>query len=202
MPRSLTVLLLLCLCSAPLGAQETIVAIRHGEKPAAGLGQLSCKGLNRALALPRLLQTRFGKPDALYAPNPAQLVHEGSVAGAQYAYVRPLVTLEPTAIAFGLPVQIQLAYADIAGLQAALTAPANAHALIFVAWEHDYLNRFAQQMLKTYGLDPKAVPDWPGSDYGRIYVFRLDAGHGKPRLRFTIEREGLAGKLSDACPAH
>ena len=29
---------------------ETIVMLRHGEKPAGGLGQLSCKGLNRALS--------------------------------------------------------------------------------------------------------------------------------------------------------
>jgi hypothetical protein len=201
MPRSLTFLLLLCLCSAPVAAQETIVAIRHGEKPAAGLGQLSCKGLNRALALPRLLQTRFGRPDALYAPNPAQLVHEGPQAGARFAYVRPLVTLEPAAIAFGLPVHVQLAYTDIAGLQAELTAPANARALVFVAWEHDYLNRFAQRMLETHGLDPKAVPAWPGNDYGRIYVFRLDTSHGGARLSFRIEREGLSGKLSDACPS-
>ena len=29
---------------------ETLICIRHGEKPATGLGQLSCQGLNRALA--------------------------------------------------------------------------------------------------------------------------------------------------------
>ena len=34
---------------------ETIVCIRHGEKPLLGLGQLTCKGLNRALALPQVL---------------------------------------------------------------------------------------------------------------------------------------------------
>jgi hypothetical protein len=41
---------------------ETIVLIRHGEKPDSGLGQLTCKGLNRALALPALLIGRYGKP--------------------------------------------------------------------------------------------------------------------------------------------
>ena len=49
----------------------TILIIRHGEKPAAGLGQLSCRGLNRSLALPEVLIRRYGAPTALYAPNPA-----------------------------------------------------------------------------------------------------------------------------------
>jgi hypothetical protein len=31
---------------------ETIIFIRHGEKPLSGLGQITCQGLNRALALP------------------------------------------------------------------------------------------------------------------------------------------------------
>ena len=37
------------------GAAETIVFVRHGEKPEAGLGQLNCQGLNRALALPSVI---------------------------------------------------------------------------------------------------------------------------------------------------
>ncbi len=50
---------------------ETIVFVRHGEKPAAGLGQLDCQGLNRALALPPVIAA-FGKVDAIFAPNPSQ----------------------------------------------------------------------------------------------------------------------------------
>lgn len=41
--------------AASVWAETTIVIIRHGEKPSAGLGQLSCQGLNRALALPQVL---------------------------------------------------------------------------------------------------------------------------------------------------
>ena len=36
-------------------ATETIVFVRHGEKPANGLGQLDCQGFNRALALPAVI---------------------------------------------------------------------------------------------------------------------------------------------------
>jgi hypothetical protein len=179
------------------GAKETIVAIRHGEKPPGGLGQLTCKGLNRALALPKVL-ARFGRPDAIFAPDPAQVVSDrGKI---EYSYVRPLITIEPTAIELGMPVNAQIGFLDIAKLQAAVTAPVYANAHLFIAWEHLKLNDFAKQMLTSYGDDPAAVPDWPNDDYDRIYIFTITQGAGKPKLAFKIEHEGLNGKLSDACP--
>ena len=74
-------------------AQQTIVFFRHGEKPAGGYGQLTCQGPNRALALPDVLNAKFGKPKFLYAPNPAVKISDP--AGSFY-YVRPLATIEPT----------------------------------------------------------------------------------------------------------
>lgn len=181
-----------------LRAQETIVAIRHAEKPAGGLGQLTCKGLNRALALPKVLIPRFGRPGAIFAPNPGIMVQDGS--RNSYSYVRPLVTIEPTAIALDLPVNAEIGYRDIEELQAELTAPRYANALIFVAWEHGMLNRFARLMLRSYGKDPSAVPAWPNSDYDRIYIFKIKQNQGKPELTFQIEHEGLNGSLSNTCP--
>src|SRR5580700_883634 len=63
---------------------ETIVCIRHGEKPKGGLGQLTCRGLNRALALPKVLLGKFGKPQFIFAPDPKQRV-DGNPG---YDYVR------------------------------------------------------------------------------------------------------------------
>lgn len=185
-------------CAGHLAAQETIVAVRHGEKPPAGLGQLSCKGLNRALALPGVLIPRFGRPDAIYAPDPAQQVNDRS--NIQYSYVRPLITIEPTAIALGMPVNAQIGFLDIAKLQAAVTAPAYANAHILIAWEHIKLNDFAKQMLTSYGGNPAAVPDWPNDDYDRIYIFTITQSQGAPKLQFRIEQENLNTSLSDACP--
>ena len=176
---------------------ETIVAVRHGEKPPTGLGQLTCKGLNRALALPKVL-ARYGKPDLIYAPNPAEQVSDHS--NTMYSYVRPLITIEPTAIQLGMPVNAQIGLTDIAGLQKELTQPANAHALIFVAWEHSKLNQFAKQMVKSYGKDPSVVPAWPNDDYDRIYIFKITQAGGKPELTFTVDHEHLDGSLSDHCP--
>jgi hypothetical protein len=192
--------LLVALASARgLIAQETIVAIRHAEKPAGGLGQLTCRGLNRALALPQVLIHRFGKPVAIYAPDPAIQVNDGSQN--LYSYVRPLITIEPTAIFLGMPVNAQIGFTDIARLQGEVTAPAYANALVFVAWEHLKLNDFAVQMLRTYGGNPSSVPDWPNSDYDRIYIFKIAPEHGKPSLTFQVDHEGLNESLSDTCPA-
>ena len=61
-------------------ATETIVLIRHGEKPTEEAhGQLDCEGLNRALALPAVL-ARYGHPRAIYAANPAAQTAEGNIS--------------------------------------------------------------------------------------------------------------------------
>ena len=104
-------------------AVETIVFIRHGEKPEGGFGQLNCQGLNRALALAPIIAKYFGRPDAIFAPNPSHLKED---AGRLYDYVRPLATIEPTAIWFGLPVDVSLDFQDKEGLQAALENAARA----------------------------------------------------------------------------
>ena len=96
---------------------ETLVFVRHGEKPAQGFGQLDCQGLNRSLALPAVIAAKFGKPDAIFAPDPGQQKDD---SGHPYYYVRPLATIEPTAIQFQLPVQTPYGFAQIDKLGAAL----------------------------------------------------------------------------------
>jgi hypothetical protein len=98
-------------------AVQTIVSIRHGEKPKGGFGQLTCQGFNRALALAPIIARSFGKPDAIFAPNPS---HSKMDDGTPYDYVRPLATVEPTAILFGVPVDVSLDLYDKSGLVAAL----------------------------------------------------------------------------------
>ncbi len=89
---------------------ETIVCIRHGEKPHGGLGQLTNRGLNRSLALPEVLLKKYGTPQFIFAPNPSE-----KVDGAKYFYIRPLATIEPTAIRCGLPVNTEFGYLEIEG---------------------------------------------------------------------------------------
>jgi hypothetical protein len=190
-----------CGPEAPQRNDETIVLVRHGEKPEGGLGQLTCKGLNRSLALPSLLIGRYGKPDFIYAPSPAEQVNDGQALPA-YSYLRPLATIEPTAIRLGMPVNAQIGYLHIAELQKELLQPAYAHSLIFVAWEHIKLYEFAKQMLQSYGTNPAQVPDWPNSDYETIYIFHItrSAKNGAPRATLEIQKEDLGNTLQDSCP--
>ncbi|MGA8658868.1 MAG: hypothetical protein WB586_22270 [Chthoniobacterales bacterium] len=179
---------------APADANiETIVAIRHGEKPPGGLGNLNCRGLNRALALPNVLLPKYGKPAFIFVPNPTEKVDWGKF------YVRPLVTIEPTAIRCQLPVNTAYGYTQIDQLADELKKPAYQHVLVFVAWEHRLLVEFARLMLKFYGGDPAQVPSWPDDDYDTIFVFKITHHHGKDTLAFSVDHEGL-NNLSDACP--
>jgi hypothetical protein len=180
-------------------AQETIVAIRHAEKPPTSLGQLTCKGLNRALALPKVLIPRYGKPDRIYAPDPGTRV--GQLGNLSYSYVRPLMTIEPTAIQLELPVNALIGFKNVGQLRKEILAQENANSVIYLAWEHVYLNEFAKRLLKAYGKDQSAVPDWPNDEYDRIYVFRIKDMDGKKELTFSVESQGLTGSLSDKCPA-
>lgn len=208
-PFLFLILLFRSFCVAPpiVSAQaahpdgETIVMIRHGEKPPAGLGQLTCRGLNRSLALAPLLISRYGRPDAIYAPDPADEIKEW-IFGPRYSYVRPLATIEPTAIRLGMPVNTQIGFNQVNQLQQALLQPAYAHALIFVAWEHDHLHLFAKQFLEAYGDGASLLPPWPGWDYGTIYVFHVmrPGNDGKPHVTLSIQQENLGGKLTNTCP--
>ena len=191
-----TALALSCCAKVP-AEQETIVAIRHGEKPAAGLGQLSCRGLNRALALPKILNGRYGKANLIFAPDPAEKVSDGK---QRYFYLRPLLTIGPTAIQLGLPVNVEIGYSHVSTLLDELTKKENENAVIFVTWEHFALNKLAQELLKKYNKDPSAVPDWPNDDFDRIYVFKIKKSSGKPEIEFRMDQENLDDSLSNACP--
>jgi len=176
---------------------ETIVVIRHGEIPHGGLGQLRCKGLNRALALPKILIGRYGSPNFVFAPNPAVVMHEG---GGVYSYVRPLATIEPTAIQAGLPVNALIGFNNVQALQKELTSPRYSDAVVFVAWEHIMAQRFSENMMRAFGGNADQVPAWKGSDYDSIYVLRLTRSGQKTTISFTHEHENLNHKLSKPCP--
>jgi hypothetical protein len=174
---------------------ETLVCIRHGEKPLGGLGQLNCRGLNRSLALPKVLLAKFGNPQFIFAPNPTQKVD--SKEG--YYYVRPLATIEPTAIRLGLPVDTQFGFKEIVGLENELKKPAYEDATVFVAWEHGKLDDFAQAVVKHHGGRVTQVPPWPGADYDTIFVFKFIKDAGRESFTFNVDHEGLNDQ-NESCP--
>ena len=189
-----------CVSSSAVAAEpaatETIVLVRHGEKPALGLGQLTCQGLNRALALPAVIGRQFGRPDAVFAPDPAQTKEDN---GRRYNYVRPLATIEPTAITFGLPVDASIGVANLDALRRKLESPAYRNALVVVAWEHVAIAKLSRLLIADHGGDTNVVPDWPGDDYDSIYVIKLTSAGEGHSVVFEQRREALDGQPA-ACP--
>jgi len=175
---------------------ETLVCFRHAEKPPEGLGQLTCQGLNRSLALPKVLLSKYGKPQFIFAPNPSQKVHD---KGGEFYYVRPLVTVEPTAIKCGLPVQLPFGYKEIEDLQDELLRPKYQSSMVFVSWEHLNLDKFAKNLMTTLGGDRTLISKWPDDDYDRIYVFKITRHNGHAEISFRQDQEHL-NHLSTAYP--
>jgi hypothetical protein len=177
-------------------ATETIVLVRHGEKPDAGLGQLTCQGLNRALALPKVILTLFGKPDFIFAPDPARSKPDHLQS---YNYVRPLATIEPTAVRFGLPVNTQFGWSDTKGIAAALEAPAYRNSFVLVAWEHKEIVTIAQELMADNGGDSSQIPNWAGEDFDGVYVIRISRAAGSTHTTFERKVEHL-DSLPKQCP--
>jgi len=181
---------------AAQAAKETIVLFRHGEKPEHGLGQLTCQGLRRSLALPSVLLARFGRPDYLFAPNPGHRMVDYD--GTSYNYIRPLATIEPTAIRLGMPVNTDFGADQINELQAELLRPKYENALIFIAWEHEWEDRLAKHLVAWGGGNPATVPEWPGG-YDTLFIVQLSRTATGVSVLFSQQREGLDG-LPKTCP--
>ena len=178
-------------------ATEKIVLLRHAEKSAMGLGQLNCQGLNRALALPNILIKKFGNPSVIYATNPSVRKKD---QGQLYNYIRPLATIEPTAIRLDMPVNTAFGFDDIKSLKKVLLNPINSNSVIYVVWEHHLLETMTREILSSLGKDPKMVPQWNASDFDSIYVITIvDDGDGKKDVSFIKDSEGL-NNAQTSCP--
>ena len=114
-------------------------------------------------------------------------------------YIRPLATIEPTAIRCQLPVNTRFGFTDIAGLEAELRKPIYERAVVFVSWEHLMLVKFVRHLVASLGGDPAQVQDWPSNDYDRIYVVRISTHDSHASVSFALDHEEL-GRLSDRFP--
>lgn len=175
----------------PNVSTQTLVFLRHGERPPGGHGQITPQGLLRALALPDVLLKKFGKPDFIFAPSPLAKVKELDT-GKHYYYLRPLATIEPTAIRCGLPVNVSIGYTQIGKLRRELERPQYRNATIFIAWEHLEIVQLVRDLLKKYGANPAQVPDWSNDDYDPLYIVTITrTGHRVISTTFQKSHEGL-----------
>lgn len=154
-----------------------IVFVRHGEKPAKG-DNLTCRGLNRALALPSVLYRKFGVPAYTYVPS------LGLGNGTRHA--RMFQTVTPMAARFNLTVNTGFGETDSTALAADLMKKKGT---VLVVWEHKAI----PTIVRTLGVKVPGL-HWDDADFDSIWIITFH--EGVPTL--TRDREGL--KPSDACP--
>ncbi|MDT3312208.1 histidine phosphatase family protein [Pseudomonas sp. rhizo66] len=183
----------------PVDGTQTLVFLRHAEKPEGGLGQLNCQGLNRAIDLSTLLPEKFGKADYVFAANPTRNVEEGELDNS-YSYIRPLMTISPAAIKLGLPVNIDFSANDTSDLARELLEDKYHNSTIYTAWSHGYLPELINKVAgKAVGEKQNITDDWAGNDFDSLYVLTLTWHNGKASLQSHSYKQGLDhGK--ETCP--
>ncbi|MFY0732427.1 histidine phosphatase family protein [Pseudomonas sp. NFX15] len=183
----------------PMDGTQTLVFLRHGEKPAGGLGQLNCQGLNRALDLATLLPEKFGKANYVFAANPTRNVEEGEFDNS-YSYIRPLMTISPSATKLGLPVNIHFNANDTSDLADELLHDKYHNSVIYTAWSHGYLPELINTVAsEASGKDAKIIDDWESADYDSLYVLTLTWHNGKASVQSQVYKQGLDNG-SQVCP--
>ncbi len=178
---------------------QTLVFLRHAEKPVGGLGQLNCQGLNRAIDLATLLPEKFGKANYVFAANPTRNVEEGELDNS-YSYIRPLMTISPSAIKLGLPVNINFSVNDTSDLADELLQDKYHNSVIYTAWSHGYLPELINEVAgEAVGKKQSIIEDWESSDYDSVYVLTLTWRNGKASLVSHSYKQGLDNG-SQTCP--
>jgi len=176
---------------------KTIVVIRHGEKKAnKSKGGLSCKGLNRGLALPDMLLQRYGNNiKGIFAPEPVYIKDPGDGDNDSW-YLRPIITIDPLAIRMGIAINIHFNMNEnIDELILSKKLYEAEPGVYIVAWEHKHIPLLVDSIMRLYKEEIQ-IPNWNETEFDRLYVIRIFK-NGK--ISITPEKEGLSWKLSDYC---
>jgi hypothetical protein len=119
-------------------------------------------------------------------------------SGEFYDYVRPLATIEPTAIKFGLPVDASIGVSHTDQLEVALEKRRYHNAVVIVASEHNDIVTIARDLLSANGGDATRVPEeWPGHDFDSLFVITITRDGKSTNASFEQKHEGLDGQPID-----
>lgn len=171
--------------AAPKTPVLQVVIIRHGEKPASG-DNLSCAGLNRALALPAVLNKLLPIP-----PNYTYVPLIGT-AGKDTTSIRMLQTVMPYAVQHNLTINSDYATDDTTGLAKKLL---HKRGTVLVVWEHVNILKIAKKL----GIEDPL--DWPDADFDSIWTISFGGGGSKGKAkhpRLTRSKEHI--RPSATCP--
>jgi hypothetical protein len=146
--------ILLCFAQLSFSMPSQILLIRHGEKPDQG-NELSPQGWQRAQLLPKLFETRFNTPVALYGMNPSK--DTGSV--------RALQTLKYVAEKLKLTINKDFTRDEISDLVLDIKNNKSYEGkTILICWEHNALVSLAQLLGVNQALN------WPKTQFDRVWV--------------------------------
>jgi hypothetical protein len=172
---SLTVLFFLCFTVFSLG--QTVVIIRHGEKPEKGKN-LNCQGLNRSLKLPAVLYSKFGIPGNIYVPSLDNNISTG--------HARMFETVIPLAAKYNLKINSKYAEMDTDALAREIKGKKG---FVLVVWRHSIIPSIVRALgVQGFGMH------WGDNDYDSIWIINFPKGIAK----ITFDKEGLTPSTS--CP--
>jgi hypothetical protein len=160
-------------------ANNTVLIVRHAEKPADGAG-LTPLGEARAQAYASYFQPFH---DGGFSLHISSLYAGADSAKSQ----RPRLTLEPLSRATGLPLHTDVSTKDPAALVAELAQQPHG-ATPLIAWRHGAI----PALLTAFGVDPQTIlPNgrWPDDVFDWVLVLKTDA-QGKV-VQQTLVREHL-----------
>lgn len=136
----------------------------------------------------------------MFAANPTRNVEEGELDNS-YSYIRPLMTISPSAIKLGLPVNIDFAANDTSDLADELLHDRYHNSIIYTAWSHGYLPELINKVAEeAVGEKRPITEDWASSDFDSLYVLTLTWRNGKASLHSQSYKQGLDGGEQD-CPS-
>jgi hypothetical protein len=187
------------ICSISKNPAEniTIIIARHGEKPtpnANDRGVLNCRGENRALHIPQVMQKMFGTIDGVFAPIPHFTTQYGADSQGAFS-TRPFQTALPTATFFNTGINACVGVSHPKKIAKLVTSSKYAGKTLLVVWEHKRIKKIAEAINKIYHAS-YTFKKWSGSDFDSLYIFRVKNGI----LHFTKSAEGLNSVISDTCP--
>ncbi|MDO3625471.1 histidine phosphatase family protein [Mucilaginibacter sp. BT774] len=147
-----------------------VVIIRHGEKPDNG-DNLNCQGLNRAMALPKVLYTKYGVVNEIYIPT----VNSGNKTKSS----RMFQTITPYAVKYNLDVNSSFDTEDYKHIAKDVFLQKGT---VIVCWEHNAIPHIA----KALGVQGN-IRDWPDGDFDSIWIITYKNGEAT----LTADKEGL-----------
>jgi hypothetical protein len=147
---------------------QKVVLIRHGEKPDKG-DNLSCKGLNRSIQLPAVLN-KLGTINSIFVPSLGE--------GKSTSHSRMFQTATPYAVQHNMDINTKYKESDPAGVATAIKKQAGT---VLVIWEHNNIPAIAKALGVTENLA------WEKDDYDSLWIITFKNGHAT----LTRDKENL-----------